>query len=359
MAQFDLEGRKIGIRQKRGNRKMKAVDMHCDTISELYKRIKEGQDGSLRRNNCHIDLMKLNKGDALLQNFAIFIHKGRTENPLEEFLRMADLYYNELGKNRDMIAPVFCWKDIEKNIAEGKISALLTVEEGAVCKGNLAYLRDMYRLGVRMMTLTWNYPNEIGHPNVRAGNYESRQVEGESVPFYKIADTENGLTEQGVEIVTEMERIGMIIDVSHLSDKGFYDVLETTKKPFVASHSNARTVCPWVRNLTDDMIRKIALRGGVIGINFCPDFLTEVSKGEKNTGTIASIVEHAKYITNVGGIDCLGLGSDFDGIEGHGELPDYSYLQELSEALCMAGFSNDEAEKIFYKNVLRLYRELL
>jgi membrane dipeptidase len=338
---------------------MKAVDMHCDTISELYKKAKEGQDESLRRSSGHIDLGKLKKGDALVQNFAIFIHNGRTENPLEEFLQMVDLYYNELGKNRDMIAPVFCWKDIEKNCVEGKISALLTVEEGAVCKGNLSYLRDMYRLGVRMMTLTWNYPNEIGYPNVRAGNYENRQVQGESVPFYKIADTMNGLTEQGMEIVTEMERIGMIIDVSHLSDKGFYDVLEITKKPFVASHSNARAVCPWVRNLTDDMIRKIALRGGVIGLNFCPDFLTEVLNGERNTGTIAAIVEHAKYITNVGGIDCLGLGSDFDGIEGHGELPDFSHLPRLSEALFQAGFSKDEVEKIFHKNVLQLYKELL
>lgn len=338
---------------------MKAVDMHCDTISELYRKAKEGQGESLHRNSCHIDLGKLKKGDALVQNFAIFIHNGRTENPLEEFLQMVDLYYNELEKNRDMIAPVFCWKDIEKNCVEGRISALLTVEEGAVCKGNLSYIRDMYRLGVRMMTLTWNYPNEIGHPNVRAENYENLQVQGESVPFYKIADTINGLTEQGMEIVTEMERIGMIIDVSHLSDKGFYDVLEVTKKPFVASHSNARAVCPWVRNLTDDMIRKIALRGGVIGLNFCPDFLTEVLKGERNTGTIAAIVEHAKHITNVGGIDCLGLGSDFDGIEGHGELPDFSHLPKLSEAFFQAGFSKDEVEKIFHKNVLQLYKELL
>ncbi|NLL77108.1 MAG: membrane dipeptidase [Clostridiales bacterium] len=344
---------------------MKVVDMHCDTISGLFGKKREGKDERLLENSGHIDLLKLERGDALLQNFAIFVQKGKTENPLEDFMQMADLYYMELAQNRDRIAPVFCWKDIEKNMEEGKISALLSVEEGAVCKGNLSYLRDMYRLGVRMMTLTWNYPNEIGYPNICAGTYRrhkqllENQGMGEGVPFYKIADTKNGLTDKGVEIVTEMERIGMIIDVSHLSDRGFYDVLEVTEKPFVASHSNARSICPWVRNLTDDMIQKLALRGGVIGLNFCPDFLTEVSVGEENAGTIAGIVDHAKYITNVGGIDCLGLGSDFDGIDGHAELPDYSYLPKLAEALEKAGFSQNDVEKIFYKNVLRVYKELL
>ncbi|WMC91856.1 dipeptidase [Kineothrix sp. MB12-C1] len=338
---------------------MKAVDMHCDTISKLYEMAKEKREEDLLRNHCHIDLQKLKKGDALLQNFAIFIDKGKVDNPFEEFVRMADYYYMELKKNGDIIAPVFCWNDIEQNKRDGKISALLTVEEGAVCKGDTAYVRSLYRLGVRMMTLTWNYVNEIGHPNINKRSYEGEKKENTKIPFYKIADMKNGLTEVGKEVVEEMERIGMIIDVSHLSDKGFYDVLSVTNKPFVASHSNARTICSWVRNLTDDMIRKLALRGGVIGLNFCPDFLTDVSESETDPGTIASIVEHAKYITNVGGIDCLGLGSDFDGIEGHGELPDYSYLPMLSDALMKAGFRESDVEKIFHGNVLSIYKELL
>lgn len=334
---------------------MKIADLHCDTISALVRKNREGKRESLRRNSGHIDLCKLIKGGALLQNFALFVNKGEVENPLEEALLFADYYYNELEENSGCIAPVFCWKDIERNRKEGKISALLTVEEGGVCKGETAYLRDLYRLGVRMMTLTWNYPNEIGFPNLQAG--ERRDEEGE--PFYHIPDTENGLTEKGIGIIEEMERIGMMIDVSHLSDAGFYDVLNHTKKPLFASHSNARAVCPWVRNLTDDMIRKLAGRGGIIGINFCPDFLTEVSNGEKNTGTIEGIIRHIKYITNVGGIDCVGLGSDFDGIEGHGELPDYSYMLRLEEALSGEGYGIDEVEKILHKNVLRVYKELL
>lgn len=342
---------------------MNIIDMHCDTISELYRKRKTGSRESLYSNEGHIDIGKLKAGGALLQNFALFIHMGSVENPLEEVLQMVDLYYEELEADKESLAPVYCYADIERNRSEGKISALLTVEEGAVCKGKLSYLRDLHRLGVRMMTLTWNYPNEIGHPALHAERgyemAEDGKTDGEKVPFYKRADREHGLTETGREFVAEMERIGMIIDVSHLSDAGFYDVLACTKKPFVASHSNARSVCPWVRNLTDDMIRKLAERGGVMGLNFCPDFLTEVSEGEPNPGTIAAITTHAKHIIRVGGIDCLGLGSDFDGIGGHSELPDYSYMPRLTEALQKAGLTSGEVDKILYKNVLRVYKELL
>lgn len=327
---------------------IKTVDMHCDTISELYRKRKEGSMENLYTNSGHIDLQKLMQGGAMLQNFALFVNKEKTEESLEEVLRIADFYYRQLEENKECIAPAYSFADVEKNERENKISALLTVEEGAVCKGEPAFLRNLYRLGVRMMTLTWNYPNEIGYPALNVQKYEKNQE-----------SPDMGLTETGKELVAEMEGIGMIIDVSHLSDAGFYDVLALTKKPFVASHSNARSICPQVRNLTDDMIKKIAERGGVIGLNFYPDFLTKVSCGKTNPGTIAAVVEHAKYIMNVGGIDCVGLGSDFDGIDGHGELLDYSYLPRLEEAFYTAGFSESEVEKIFCKNVLRLYKEIL
>ena len=330
--------------------KLNIVDMHCDTVSELYRKKKAGSKENLFSNRGHIDIGKLKAGGAMLQNFALFVHMGQVENPLEEALQMADLYYQELEANRESIAPVYEYADIERNQKEGKISALLTVEEGAVCKGELAYLRILYRLGVRMMTLTWNYPNEIGYPALNVG--EESLCSGEAV-------TEHGLTLKGREFIAEMERIGMIIDVSHLSDEGFYDVLESTGKPLVASHSNARTICMNRRNLTDDMIRKLADRGGVMGLNFYPHFLTDVSQDEPNPGTIVAITEHAKHIIRVGGVDCLGLGSDFDGIEGHSELPDYSFMPRLAEALKKAGLTEKEVEKIFYKNVLRVYKELL
>ncbi len=326
---------------------MKYIDMHCDTIYELYKKQRSGSGESLRENCGHVDLGRMEKGDAMLQNFALFVHMGKTDNPLEEALRMADLYYEELRENEDRIAPVYCFSDIEKNSREHKISALLTVEEGGVCKGETAYLRDFYRLGVRMMTLTWNYANEIGCPAWNTAGVAER------------TGGRKGLTEKGREFVEEMGRIGMIVDVSHLSDDGFYDVLETLKKPFVASHSNAREVCPCARNMTDDMIRKLAERGGVIGLNFCPDFLTEAVAGRENPGTVAAVAEHACHIIRVGGVECLGLGSDFDGFGGHAELPDCSYMPRLADALRKSGLSGETVEKIFYKNVLRVYKDVL
>ena len=152
------------------------------------------------------------------------------------------------------------------------MSALLTIEEGGVCQGELGFLRNFYRLGVRMMTLTWNYPNELAFPNKR-----EMQENGCS---RLVADTENGLTETGVRFVREMERLGMIIDISHLNDAGIWDVFRHTKKPFVASHSNARAVASHARNLTDEMIRALAERGGVVGINYYSCFLHDFAEGE-------------------------------------------------------------------------------
>lgn len=154
-----------------------------------------------------------------------------------------------------------------------------------------------------------------------------------------------------------MERLGIIIDVSHLSDAGFYDVYHHTTKPFVASHSNARQVCGVARNMSDDMILKLASRGGVMGINFCSDFLT--TEGTHQTSYIKDMVQHILYIKNLAGIDCIGLGSDFDGIGSKLEMKDASGYQMLYGALIEAGLSIEEIEKIFYKNVLRVYKAVL
>ena len=300
---------------------------------------------------------KKKKADYLLQNFALFVHLSSCENPLEEVLELADVYYDELDKNQDLIRPVYSYADIESNRKAGLMSAMLTVEEGGVCKGNPAFLRTLYRLGVRMLTLTWNFPNELGWPNL--------EVPGEGVdpesfrPDFRKANVNQGLTETGIAFVQEMERLGMIVDVSHLSDAGFMDVLRVTKKPFVASHSNARAVCSWARNLTDDMIRLLAERGGVTGLNFCPAFLTDVPDGEATYGSIAAILEHAKHIVNVGGTDCLGLGTDFDGIKTHDELPDAPYMPLLIDAFGKAGFTSSQVDKILSGNVLRVYKEVL
>ena len=330
---------------------MRVVDMHCDTISRLLGLHREGKAESLRENTGHLDLLRMRQGNYLLQNFALFVDLGEGRNPWEEVCALYDCYREELEKNADIIAPVYRYADIAANEREGKLSAMLTVEEGAVCKGQPARLEELYEMGVRMVTLTWNFPNELGYPNL------SRELEGEARKH--TPELRGGLTECGREFVEEMERLGMIPDVSHLSDAGFYDVLEVTKKPFVASHSNARTVCPHVRNLTDDMIRRLAERGGVMGLNYYADFLEEVPEGRKNPGTLAAIVLHAKHITDVGGVEVLGLGSDFDGIDTHAELPGAQSMERLWEALKGSGFTESQLDRIFSGNVLRVYRETL
>ncbi|MBQ9119973.1 MAG: dipeptidase [Lachnospiraceae bacterium] len=332
---------------------MKVADMHCDTISEILYRKKGEREGveHLRKNNLHIDLEKMKQGDYLLQNFALFVYLKHRENPFEWCMELADTFYVEMEANKDLIAPIRCYQDILDNQAAGKMSAMLTIEEGGVCKGNPAFLRNFYRLGVRMMTLTWNFPNEIGYPNAVTPS-------GERAP-YGVPNTECGLTPLGIEFVQEMERLGMIIDVSHLSDAGFYDVLKYTKKPFVASHSNARACCGHIRNMTDDMIRKLAERGGVMGMNFEPSFLRTYAEGEKPHARISEVVDNICHIANIAGTECIGLGSDFDGIDTHEELYDASCLPKLEDALWKAGFGQQEIENIFYKNVLRVYKEVL
>lgn len=360
---------------------MKVIDMHCDTISSLCDLRDGGKPEGLRSNNRHVDLLRMRESHYLVQNFALFVALQEGADPWERVCRLYGCYKEELEKNSDILAPVLGFGDIAKNGAEGKMSSLLTVEEGGVCKGDLEKLRELYRMGVRMLTLTWNYDNEIGHPNLdllcvegwkKAWKAWKAAVPGTPDEERKRREAQDaadarchtmnltgGLTEKGREFVAEMEGMGMIPDVSHLSDAGFRDVLEVTKKPFVASHSNARAVCPNVRNLTDGMIAELSARGGVMGLNFCADFLEEKPLGVGNPGTIEAVVRHAKAIVRAGGIDVLGLGSDFDGIPTHEELPGVQSMGLLWDALHDAGFTQGQLDKIFYQNVLRVYKDTL
>ena len=330
---------------------MKVVDMHCDTISVILNEQREGKNTELKANELNIDVRKMEQGDYLLQNFAMYIPLEDVGHPLDECLDLIDCFYRELEKNKDSLSLALSYDDILKNQEEGKISALLTIEEGGVASASLAHLRILYRLGVRMLTLTWNYPNGIGYPNVNLSKGNR--------PDARIPNTKDGLTPYGIEFIKEMERLGMIIDVSHLSDAGFYDVLKHTSKPFVASHSNARSITNHSRNMTDDMILKLAQRGGVLGINFCGNFLEEAKAEENMRSKISNMVKHIRYIVDLAGIDCVGLGSDFDGIHQDLELDNAGKMPLLEKALKDDGFSDSDIEKIFYKNVLRVYKEVL
>ncbi len=363
---------------------MKIIDMHCDTISELLNKKRSGLEASLRCNELHLDLERMQKSGYLLQNFALYVNLKGCTDPWEEVCALHEMYQTQLQENAEMIAPVLKYADIENNMASGKMSAMLTVEEGAVCKGEIEKLCQLYEMGVRMLTLTWNYPNELGSPNLDSAQGKvawgvCREVKemirdgvaGEALfrkkqeaqqifdDYFYTPNEQNGLTEKGREFVAEMERLGMIVDVSHLSDAGFWDVAEITTKPFVASHSNARAVCGSVRNLSDSMIRRLADRGGCMGLNFCADFLKVLPVGAVNPGDIEDVVRHALHITKVGGMEVLGLGSDFDGIDTNEGLPGGQSMELLWDALRKAGYKESELDQIFYANVLRVYREVL
>ena len=341
------------------------VDMHCDTLSVSLSGCASGQEADLRRQDTQINFEKMKKSGYLLQNFAAFVDMGESENPLEDALRMTDLFYRQTEANRDLIVPVRSWEDIERCRAQGKMAALLTLEEGGICKGDPAFLSILYRLGARMMTLTWNYENELGFPNFDLQKSlanppvtDEAREQDPTIPGDSRFEDLSGfvLKERGIFFVEEMERLGMIIDVSHLSDAGFYDVLNHTRKPFVASHSNARSLWPAKRNLTDDMIRKLADRGGVTGINFCMAFLGRPDAGED---FLDQAVRHMKYLINLGGEDFVGFGSDFDGIEPYDDLKDCTVMPRLIDRMKKADLSYTQIEKICSGNVLRVYKELL
>ena len=220
-----------------------------------------------------------------------------------------------------------------------------------MARGDVGVLRRMYELGVRMMTLTWNHENELASPNVVPGG-------GHNI-WPCAPNTETGLKEKGFEFLAEMERLHIIADVSHLSDKGFWDIVEHSTRPFAASHSNCRALAPHCRNLTDEMIRALANKGGLVGLNYCSGFLDNQPEEKLCRSTTALMAKHAAHFKQVGGIEIIGLGSDFDGIGGKLEMDDCSKLPLLADALCREGFTEDEVEAIFYRNARRFFEENL
>lgn len=310
---------------------MKYIDLHCDTASRIFYNKK-----NLRENPFSVDINKLKKGNALAQVFAFFIDIGEVENFTLEFEKMYNNFLLEIEKNKKDISIVTNIIDLKKCEEEGKIGAFLSIEEGEILNGSIDNLKKIYDNGIRFITLTWNYKNSLGYPN------------------YNFIYKDKGLTSLGKDMVCEMESLGIIPDASHLSDGGFYDLIDICKKPFIATHSNARAITNHPRNLTDDMIKALSNKGGVLGINFCSDFL-----GKSHISLIEDIITHIKHIKNVGGIDVIALGSDFDGIENKVEINDSSEMWKLAEALKKEGFNYEEIEKIFYKNSLRIIMDNL
>lgn len=324
---------------------MKIADMHSDTIYELLKRRRIGKEICLLENELHIDLQKMQQAEYLLQNFSLFVEQGTCEDPYEEAKAEYDVFLDEMEKHQAHISQVFTYKDIVKNQEEGKLSALLTLEEGEVCMGSIEKLEEFYSYGVRMMTMVWNFDNSLSTSASKYAPPSPRNYQG----------SRKGLTETGFTFVGRMEELGMIPDISHMSDEGIEDMLNFAKKPFVASHSNARILCAHQRNLTDEFLKRMGEKGCVIGANFFSKFLQKDAEFSKTSW----IADHILHMVNVAGIESVGLGSDYDGIGCGLEMSDCSKMQMLAEELRCRGMSEAQIERVFYKNVLRLYQELL
>ena len=331
------------------------IDMHCDTIWQLYEKRQRGETVSLRCNSLHLDLLRMKEAGYMCQSFALFTHMSEVRkagiDPYDYAKALSDTLDGELRANADLIRPALSASDIRRNYREGFLSALKAVEEGGIYKGNPELIREFYRMGVRKSTLTWNFENELAWPN--------RLLSGDGIAHSSFEPaTEHGLTEAGRQAVLLMEELGMLIDVSHLGDAGICQVLETVRPdtPVIASHSNARSVTGNCRNLTDPMLRGIAEHGGLAGIAFAADFLSDT---QTEVSRISDIITHIRYMVNTAGIDAVGIGTDFDGIACRLELNGAGAMQTLADALSGAGFTTGEIEKIFYANALRVYTQVL
>ena len=339
------------------------IDMHCDTISVIHDRRMQKETIGLRRNFLHIDLERMKSSGYMCQNFALFTYLGnwnglggpyaasevkeQYETPYDYALALSHTLDQELEENGDWIRPALTGSQIEENFKHGFLSGLKTVEEGAIYAGDPERLKALYEKGVRMTTLTWNFENDLAYPN--RVNLQNGEV---------TVDDQHGLKPKGRELVEYCRELGIIVDISHLNDGGIMDLFDIygKKYPILASHSNARAVASHPRNLTDEMLRKLAECGGVTGINFCAAFLND---REDPVARMEDMVRHIRHIEQVAGIESIGLGSDMDGIQNDMELEDSRGMQSLAQALETAGYTIGQIEKIFYGNVLRVYKDIL
>lgn len=261
----------------------------------------------------------------------MFPPEVRDQKSMEAFLRVQKVWKSVISRYPDRLLPVRSSEEMERCFREKRQDFADYRGRGRLRAGTVQRTEG-FDLGVRLITLTWNYENAFGIPN---GN-------------------EGGLKPLGIEAVEEMNRLGILVDVSHLSDDGFWDVQKHSKRPFLASHSNARAVTGHQRNLTDDMIRAVAQAGGVIGLNFAPAFL-----GGEEESRVSDMVRHVLHIREKGGAEVLALGSDFDGIRGKLEIDGPDKFELLWEALCRAGLSETELEGMWHGNGERLLADVL
>ena len=323
------------------------IDMHCDTLMHVF--LTKGKDADVF--DCpdlSVDVRRLFHARAMAQFFSIFVppaevYKESNHEVIsdEEYIAgCTSVFNNTIQRYPDWIRQAKSADEIEANFKAGFPSAVLTMEDGVAVQKDMANLDRFYEAGVRALSLTWNFKNCFGSPNSK----------DETV-------MNTGLTDFGKEAVKHMQDIGMLVDVSHLSDGGFRDVVKLAKVPFVATHSDSRAVVNHPRNMTDDMIRALAKAGGVMGINFSPMFLNGTPGNRRSE--ISRMVEMAVHEKEIGGIEVVAMGTDFDGIGGELEVKSPDDMHLLCDALAEAGFSVSDIDAVMYGNALRVFHEAM
>jgi len=317
------------------------VDGHCDSVLELMGFGFDGKDAeprdlAVRGTRGHADIPRLLEGGVTAQVFALFTDDKYVPDAAAHTRRMLNAMEDLFGRT-DRIRLALSARDVEEAKAEGRLAAFLGIEGGEAIGESLAELRAFYARGVRLLGLTWNRRNALG-----------RGAAGEGT---------GGLTDFGRKVVAEMERLGMIVDVSHLSDEALDDLLAVTRRPVVASHSNSRAVRDHRRNLTDAQAEGIAATGGLIGVTFAGSFVDEVPEKV----CLARLLDHVDRLVSVVGADHVGLGTDFDGfLDKSGVvLPDCTSLPLLTEGLLDRGYSPGNVRAILGGNWMRVIREVL
>ncbi|MDL2232810.1 membrane dipeptidase [Ruminococcaceae bacterium OttesenSCG-928-L11] len=304
---------------------IKVVDLHCDTLTACHKK-----GIGLSNDETHLSLHKRPASTRWCQCMAVFIPDSLRGQAAEAYFGEV---YQYLTRQQTILQDSFAWlKDLSlvpSALNTAGFSAVLTVEGGAVLAGKLENIKKLRQLGVRMLTLTWNAANEI------CGGSE----------------TDEGFTAFGRRAVAELERQGIVVDVSHLSDRGFDELREFARKPFVASHSNSRTVCGHRRNLTDAMFCHIRDIGGLVGMNYYQNFITEDGKSD----SIDDLLRHIHHFLELGGEHTLALGSDYDGAEIPSYLDSMEKVESLYEAMVKSGIAEPVVNRIFYGNAERFF----
>lgn len=314
-------------------------DGHCDTILRCYdKNSPYFNGGKMRENSGHIELARAREAfNGYAQFFAIFADTETMpgKSYAEMFREEYELFRRELEENSDLALLCRTAEEAQRAIGAGKIAAFLSVEGAEILDCSLENLEEAYAKGVRAVNITWNHANLLSGTNVER--------------------PDQGLTEQGKAFVRKMQELGMLVDVSHLSDPGFWDVARLSRegsKPFFASHSNSRALCPHTRNLTDEQFREIVETGGVAGLNTCDEFLSETQPD------LDAAVAHIEHFCSLGGERNVAIGGDWDGCDLFPGIRRITDIDKLYERLLRRNFKESLVQDIFFNNLMRVVREV-